>query len=568
MSTEPARPAPRRPQAELVRHDLPKVGPRRHDWWRGAVVYQIYPRSFYDADGNGIGDLPGIAERLDYVASLGVDAIWISPFFRSPMKDFGYDVADYCDVDPIFGTLEDFDRVLEKAHRLGLRLLIDFVPSHTSDQHPWFLESRQSRTNPKADWYVWADARRDGSPPNNWLSVFGGVAWEWEPRRGQYYMHNFLKEQPDLNLHNPEVIQALLGVARFWLDRGVDGFRLDAIDYGLHDPALRNNPPRPRGAKVRMGTFGDSPYDRQLHLYNMAQPELSDIFFKPLYALTEEHGDRMLLAEISGDSALRRIAEYSTGGGIDMAYSFDLLSCPPDAAGIRSVVEELEKDIGEGWVCWSFGNHDVQRAVTRFAQDGPITPELQKLIPTILVALRGTACVYQGEELGLAQADLALEDLRDPYGITFWPAYKGRDGARTPMPWTAEPPHGGFTQGRPWLPVPPEHLELSVAAQELHADSPLTHFRTLLAWRRTQSALSRGSIRFLGRWRELLAFERAHGEDRVLCAFNLGRRIRDDRLPVLAGEKLLAAPGASVDGRRLRLPPHGWLFARISGEAG
>jgi alpha-glucosidase len=570
MTTDSSPRPARRHCFEPTRHDLPKVAPRAHDWWRGAVIYQIYPRSFADADGNGIGDLPGIERRLDYVASLGVDAVWISPFFKSPMKDYGYDVADYCDVDPIFGTLDDFDRVLEKAHRLGLKLLVDFVPSHTSDQHEWFKEARASRTNPRADWYVFADPKPDGTPPNNWLSVFGGPAWEWEPRRGQYYLHNFLKEQPDLNFHNLAVIEALLAQARFWLERGVDGFRLDAIDFGVHDPRLRNNPPRPRRGSANTGGFSGSPWLRQVHLYNKARPELSDLFFKPLFALTEAYeGGRVLLAEMGGDRALERLAEYTAGGGIDMAYSFDLLSCPPDAAGIRGVVDELERKIGDGWVCWSFGNHDVLRAVTRFAQDGPVTPELRKLIPAILVSLRGTPCLYQGEELGLAEADLAYEDLRDPFGLAFWPAFKGRDGCRTPMPWTAEAPHAGFTEGaEPWLPVPPEHLELSVAAQELHADSPLNHVRELLAWRKTQPALVRGSLRFLGRWRELLAFERELDGDRVLCAFNLGRRLRHETLPVELGEKLLAAPGASARGRRVNLPAHGWLFARIAAGEG
>lgn len=559
---------------EPTRHGRPKVGSRRHDWWRGAVVYQIYPRSFRDRDGNGIGDLPGIADKLDYVASLGVDAIWISPFFKSPMKDFGYDVADYCDVDSIFGTLPDFDRVLEKAHGLGLKVLIDFVPSHTSNEHAWFLESRSSQANPKADWYVWAESKADGTPPNNWLAVFGGAAWEWEPRRGQYYLHNFLKEQPDLNFHNPEVIQALLGVAEFWLERGVDGFRLDAIDFGVHDPQLRDNPARPRHAAAddggpnasanAAGTFVGSPYERQVALYNKARPDLSDLFFKPLFELTERYEGRMLLAEISGETALDRIAEYSAGGGIDMAYSFDLLSCPPNAEGVRGVVEELEHKIGGGWVCWSFGNHDVMRAATRFAQGGPVTPALRLLIPTLLVALRGTPCLYQGEELGLEQAELAFEDLRDPWGIASWPAFAGRDGCRTPMPWTAETPNGGFSHAEPWLPVPADHLPLAVAAQEADEASPLNGLRRVLRWRRAQAALSRGSLRFLdGGPAEVLLFERELAGDRILCAFNLSRDARDGGLPVATGETLLASEGAEADGRRLGLPPHGWLFGRV-----
>lgn len=313
---------------EPVVHLTPRAARRRDEWWRGAVIYQIYPRSFFDTDGDGVGDLPGITEKLDYVEQLGVDAVWISPFFKSPMKDFGYDVADYRAVDPLFGTLEDFDALLEKAHRLGLKVLIDFVPSHTSNEHPWFQESRSSRDNEKADWYVWADPRPDGSPPNNWLSVFGGSAWEWEPRRGQYYLHNFLKEQPDLNFHCPAVIDALLEQARFWLDRGVDGFRLDAIDYGVHDTRLHDNPRR-RG-KVAAGAAPGSPYEMQVQFWNKARPELVELFLKPLHALTERYEGKVLLGEIStSDDALIRAAEYTNGGGLDMAYTFDLPRCEP-----------------------------------------------------------------------------------------------------------------------------------------------------------------------------------------------------------------------------------------------
>jgi len=287
---------------ERLYHRLPKALRRTDDWWRGAVFYQVYPRSFQDTNGDGIGDLPGITARLEHIAGLGVDALWISPFYKSPMKDHGYDVADYRAVDPLFGTLGDFDALLEKAHGLGLKLLIDFVPSHTSDRHPWFEESRSGPDSPKANWYVWHEGQADGTPPNNWLSVFGGSAWHWDPFRRQYYLHNFLKEQPDLNFHEPQVIEALLGEAEFWLKRGVDGFRIDAIDYGVHDELLRNNPIRPREADPSVGT--GTPYGKQLHLYNKSRPELGDLFFKPLHALTESYGGRMMLGEISGDHAL------------------------------------------------------------------------------------------------------------------------------------------------------------------------------------------------------------------------------------------------------------------------
>ena len=401
--------APRKRQP--FTHLTARAAARRDLWWKGAVIYQVYPRSFQDSDGDGVGDLPGITRRLEYIEQLGVDAIWISPFCKSPMKDYGYDVADYCAVDPLFGTLADFDALLAEAHRLGLKVLIDFVPSHTSDRHAWFQESRQSRDNPKADWYVWADPKRDGTPPSNWLSVFGGSAWEWEPRRSQYYLHNFLKEQPDLNFHEPQVIEALLAQARFWLERGVDGFRLDAIDFGVHDPKLRNNPPR----RVRAvgGSAPGSPFTMQQQLWNKARPELIELFLKPLHALTDRYDGTVVLGEISGDDALLRAAEYTNGGGLDIAYSFDLLSCPGTPKGIRDTVQRLEKTLADGWGCWSFSNHDVRRVVTRWGGEDP--PEgLRRLVPVLLGSLRGTVCLYQGEELGARGSHTHLRPAEGP----------------------------------------------------------------------------------------------------------------------------------------------------------
>ncbi|MFO1074054.1 MAG: alpha-glucosidase [Geminicoccaceae bacterium] len=506
-----------------LRHVTPRAVPRRDLWWRGAVIYQIYPRSFQDSDGDGVGDLPGITARLEHVAGLGVDAIWISPFCRSPMKDYGYDVSDYCDVDPLFGTLADFDALLAKAHGLGLKVLMDFVPSHTSDQHAWFQESRQDRGNARADWYVWADPKPDGCPPSNWLSVFGGSAWEWEPRRGQYYLHNFLKEQPQLNLWQPEVQAALLDVARFWLERGVDGFRLDAIDHAVHDPRLRNNPPRRQALSLQAtGSVPASPYKMQEPRWNRARPELVELFLKPLHALTELYGGKVLLGEIStSDDALLRAAEYSDGGGLDMAYTFDLPRCAPLAGTIRRVVERFEGARGEGWACWSFSNHDVTRAVTRFGGAQAAEP-LRRLLPVLLGSLRGTPCLYQGDELGLEEADLTREQLHDPYGLTFWPAYKGRDGCRTPMPWAAAAPEAGFTTGVPWLPVQAAHAVRAVDRQAADPDSVLRTTAAFLAWRRRQPVLREGSIRFFDADEPLLLFTRTLGQQALLCAFNLG----------------------------------------------
>ena len=499
----------------------PPLRPRHDGWWRGAVIYQIYPRSFLDTDGDGIGDLAGITARLDHLAWLGVDAVWISPFMRSPMKDYGYDVADYRDVDPLFGTLADFDRLLARAHELGLKLLIDFVPSHTSDRHAWFEESRQDRTNPRADWYVWADPRPDGTPPNNWLAHFGGPAWTWEPRRRQYYLHNFLAEQPQLNCWNDAVRDALLDVARFWLDRGVDGFRLDAVDCALHDPDLRDNPPRPPGTALVGGPMA-TPFAMQVQLYNKARPELSERFLKPLWALTDSYPGRVLLGELGSDIGLQRAAEHTNGGGLDIAYTFDLLKPGVDVGRMRAILAGSDRAIGEGWMCWSFSNHDVVRAPTRFAVPGVPDDRLKRLLPVLLGCLRGTPCLYQGDELGLEEAELRFEELHDPFGITFWPAYKGRDGARTPMPWQAQAAHAGFSTATPWLPVPDAHRAAAVDGQARDPASILNHTRAFLHWRRTQRPLLEGGIEFLEMGDDVLAFVREDKDERRLCIFNLG----------------------------------------------
>jgi alpha-glucosidase len=475
-------------------------------WWRGAVIYQIYPRSFMDTDGDGVGDLPGIIARLDYVASLGVDAIWISPFFKSPMADFGYDIADYRDVDPLFGTLDDFDRLLARAHELGIRVMIDQVFSHTSDEHEWFRESRLSRDNPKADWYVWADPREDGTPPNNWMSLFGGVAWRWEPRREQYYLHNFLSSQPDLDN------------VKFWLDRGVDGFRLDAINFCFHDRQLRDNPPKPKELRTGRGFSPDNPYAYQYHYYNNTQPENLP-FLESLRQLIDRYPGATTLGEISSEDSLATTAEYVDSRRLHMGYSFELLTDDFSAAYIRGTVERLESAMTEGWPCWAISNHDVQRAVTRWGGTNP-PPQLARMLVALVCSLRGSVCLYQGEELGLPEADVPFEALRDPYGKIFWPNFKGRDGCRTPMPWSGGE-RGDFTRGTPWLPIPQAHAERSVAVQDGDPQSTLNATRRFLAWRRDQPALTRGSIRFLDVPEPVLAFVREHEGQQVVAAFNL-----------------------------------------------
>jgi alpha-glucosidase len=525
------------------------------------VIYQIYPRSFRDASGDGVGDLPGILEKLDYVAGLGVDAIWISPFFKSPMADFGYDIADYRAVDPLFGTLEDFDCVLARAHALGLKVMIDQVLSHTSDAHAWFRDSRESRDNPKADWYVWADPREDGAPPNNWLSIFGGVAWQWEPRRCQYYLHNFLASQPDLDFHNPQVRAAALDNVRFWLDRGVDGLRLDAVNFCFHDRQLRDNPPKPAHLRTGRGFSADNPYAYQYHLYNNTQPE-NLAFLEELRALLDRYADVAALGEISAEDSLATMAQYTHGRRLHMGYSFELLTADFSAAHIRRTVEALEAQMTDGWPCWAISNHDVQRVLTRWG-GASAPPELASLLSALVCSLRGSVCVYQGEELGLPEAELPYAAIQDPYGKAFWPAFKGRDGCRTPMPWD-ESAGAGFSRARPWLPIPDSHRNRSVATQQQIGDSPLQRFRRFLRWRRTQPALRHGAIRFVDAPEPVLAFVRSHEHRHVLCAFNLSPRAAELVVPDAWRLERLDADGVAaghVAGRLVRLPAYGSCFA-------
>lgn len=536
----------------------------KNRWWRGAVIYQIYPRSFLDTDGDGIGDLPGILDRLDYVASLGVDAIWISPFFKSPMADFGYDIADYRAVDPLFGTLEDFDRVLAKAHALGLRVMIDQVLSHTSIEHAWFAESRASRDNPRADWYVWADAQPDGTPPNNWLSIFGGVAWRWEPRRGQYFLHNFLASQPDLNFHNPAVQAATLDNVQFWLDRGVDGLRLDAINFCFHDAKLRDNPPKPAELRTGRGFSADNPYAFQYHWYNNTQPE-NLRFLEDLRALLDRYPGATALGEISSEDSLATMAEYVGDTRLHMGYSFELLTDDSSAAYIRMTVETLEARMPHGWPCWAISNHDVARAVTRWGGGGADSA-LAKQLVALVCSLRGSVCLYQGEELGLTEAEVAFEDLQDPYGIAFWPNFKGRDGCRTPMPWT-DAPTAGFTDRKPWLPIPDAHRELSVAAQHADDGSVLNGVRRFLHWRKQQPDLLAGDIAFLDAPEPILAFVRREGDAAMLVVFNVSDAATAWPLPA-AQAHAHALDDAPVNGARIidghvHLPPRGVLYARV-----
>jgi alpha-glucosidase len=499
------------------------------EWWRGAVMYQIYPRSYRDSNGDGIGDLGGIIDKLDYIASLGVEGIWISPFFPSPMKDFGYDISDYRDVDPIFGKNEDFDLLIEKAHRLGIKVIIDMVMSHTSDKHPWFVESKTSRTNSKADWYVWADPKPDGSPPNNWQSCFGTAAWTFDTRRGQYYLHNFLKEQPDLNFHSEEVQTATLENCRYWLSRGVDGLRLDVVNFLFCDKELKNNPPRfydggPTGVQVE----APYPYTMQHHIYDKSQPE-NITFLHRLNDLMKEFPGTMTLGEIGDDHPFNLAHQYTENAEpLNTAYNTHMMS--------GNVGKKLSSDIittpiktfqglgGNSWPSWAFSNHDVVRTVSRWGEEYALDPRVAKMFIALLASLRGTIFFYQGEELGLTEADISYEHVKDPWGLAMWPEWKGRDGCRTPMPWHDERKHSGFSEfeGDTWLPIPNYHNQIAVNIQEADEFSPLNFTRKFLKWRKTQPALISGDITFVDTNDDhLLAFDRSLGRDNLFCAFNL-----------------------------------------------
>jgi alpha-glucosidase len=540
-------------------------------WWRGGVIYQIYPRSYQDSNGDGVGDLPGITRRLDHIAALGADGIWLSPFFKSPMKDFGYDISDYCDVDPMFGTLDDFRALVARAHELGLKVMIDQVYSHTADAHPWFALSRSSRDNAKADWYVWADAKDDGNPPNNWLSIFGGSAWQWDTRRRQYFLHNFLTSQPDLNFHCPAVQDAVLACVKFWLELGVDGYRLDVVNFYFHDRQLRDNPGRgmPDGSDPAVSPV--NPYAWQWHHFDKSQPE-NLAFLQRLRALVDEYPETTMVGEIGDDDGLARVAEYTGGGDkLHMAYCFDLLGEPHSAPFLHGVFSRFNDVVGSGWPCWALTNHDIPRVATRWGGAQP-PAGLLRLAAALQLTLRGTACLYQGDELGLPEAQLAFEDLQDPYGITMWPEYKGRDGCRTPMAWEAAAPDLGFGAAGSvtpsWLPVSESHRALAVDAQLADPSSLYHHYRHLLQWRRSQPALIHGEMALLPQDEQVFAFVREHAGQRVLCAFNLSDKPALLSLPTHLGTAT-ALPdsgcnGTTVAGGSVSFAPWGVLLARLA----
>lgn len=533
------------------------------EWWRGTVIYQIYPRSFMDSNGDGVGDLAGLYQKLEHVANLGAEAIWISPFFKSPMKDYGYDVSDYRDVDPVFGTLDDFKAVLNRAHELGIKVLIDQVWSHTSDQHDWFKESRQNRDNAKHDWYVWADPKPDGTPPNNWLSWFGGSAWTWDSRRMQYYLHHFLKEQPALNFWNPAVREAIKHVAAFWLDMGVDGFRLDVANLYLADEKLRDNPVRDMNGPLPVDPPPSNPVIRQIRTYSNTQPENLD-WIEELRAFVDQWPDRCLLAEAGCCEDSERVAaEYTKKNKrFHLCYSFGLLGSDMTKAPVLYSTARAESHIEDGWVCWAVNNHDFRRAIGRMKGEMPV--EDKACYSTALgLTLRGSYCMYQGEELGLPNAELSFEDLRDPYDIALYPHHVGRDGPRTPMPWMSSAVQAGFSTAlRTWLPLSPAHISLAVDVQTANEHSVLAHIKAFLKWRKETPAIRFGAIEFIDLPDPLFAFRRLYEGQTFTCVYNAGTEMAHIRSEHLgAVQKMLdVSRNAALRNDALMLSPYGYAI--------
>jgi alpha-glucosidase len=485
----------------------------KHEWWQTGIIYQIYPRSYQDANGDGVGDLAGILSRLDYLTWLGVDAVWLSPIYPSPMKDFGYDVSDYCDVHPLFGNLADFDRLVAEAHRRNLRVVLDFVPNHTSDKHPWFLESCTSRTNPKRDWYIWRDPAPNGGPPNNWLSNFGGSAWQFDETTRQYYYHAFLTEQPDLNWRNPELRRAMHDVLRFWMDRGVDGFRVDVIWHIAKDDEFRDNPLNPNYKP------GQNPHHQVISTYEADQPHIHDIIGE-MRRVLDAYPERMMVGEIYLPVE-KLVTYYGEGGtGVHMPFNFQLITTPWDARTIAAAVQRYEASLPEyGWPNWVLGNHDNPRIASRIGH-----PQA-RAAAMLLLTLRGTPTLYYGDEIGMADVPIPLDAVQDPFEKNVPGMGLGRDPERTPMQWDASP-NAGFAPANvhPWLPLAPDFQTVNVETRRQDERSLLSLYRKLIALRRSTPALTIGAYEPLSMEGSdtLLGYIRHHDGSRFLVVLNLG----------------------------------------------
>ena len=532
-------------------------------WWEQAVFYQIYPRSFYDSDGDGIGDLQGIIKKLDYIRSLGIDALWLNPIYPSPQYDFGYDIADYRGIDPQYGTMDDFDRLLEEAHRRGIRIIMDIVPSVTSHLHPWFIESRSSRRSPRRDWYIWRDGPKPGRYPNNWRGVFGGRAWDWDKKTQQYYYHNSLPEQPDLNWRNPEVEQAVLGAMEFWFAKGVDGFRIDVLNYVFKDEQFRSNPPCP----------GRRPYEMQRHLYDKDRPEAVEIGFK-MRKLADRYPGRVLAAEVFMDNPEEAVRYYGADGeGVHLVFNFTFMFTRYSAAAFRKVVDHWQGLLGDkNWPCYFLSNHDNPRHISRYAA-GRRTEARARVAAAMLLTLRGTPFLYMGEELGMRSVRIKRHELMDPVGVTYWPFHPGRDGARTPVQWNSEP-YAGFSTVKPWLPVNPDYERVNAARAEADPRSLLAWYKELISLRRKHPALMRGNFRSLKQLPcGVYAYLREEGEERILVLLNFTGRKKTICASLesgAAGAQILVAwperKAETADLNSIQLAPDGVLILEMEKE--
>lgn len=478
-------------------------------WWQKEIVYQIYPRSYKDTNGDGIGDLKGINEKLDHIKNLGINVVWISPIYPSPMADFGYDVSDYTGIHPMFGTMEDFDELLSAIHQKGMKLILDYVPNHSSNEHQWFKESRRSKDNPKRDWYIWKDPAEDGGPPTNWLSVFGGSAWEFDEKTGQYYYHAFLKEQPDLNWRNPEVQKAMLDVLRFWLDKGVDGFRVDVMWHMIKDDQFRDNPPNPDY------TDDQSPYEQHLQTYTTDQPKVHDIV-RMMREVMDEYDERVLIGEIY--LPIEKLVTYygEDNKGAHLPFNFQLVVLPWKAQEIQAAINKYEGVLPPGgWPNWVLGNHDKSRIATR------VGVEQAKIAAMLLLTLRGTPTMYYGDEIGMEDVEISPDMVQDPQEKNIPGKKLGRDPERTPMQWD-DSEYGGYSESSPWLPLMDNYKELNVKKQEKQPESMLNFYKKLISLRQKEAALNIGKYVPVYTEGDLLAYIRTHSGKRFLIILNLG----------------------------------------------
>lgn len=481
-------------------------------WWQTGVIYQIYPRSFQDTNGDGVGDLQGVIKRLDYLQWLGIKAVWLSPIYPSPMADFGYDISDYKGIHPLFGNMADFDELLEEIHARNMKLILDLVPNHTSYQHPWFLESKSSKTNPKRNWYIWRDAKPDGSLPNNWLSVFGGSAWEWDEATKQYYYHAFLKEQPDLNWRNPEVQQAMFDTMRFWLDKGVDGFRVDVMWHMIKDEQLRDEPVNIY-YEPHMAT-----YEQVLHVYSTDQPEVHDIVSK-MRKVLDSYSERMMIGEVY--LPIQKLIGYygANNSGAHLPFNFQLVTLPWEARQLAAAIDEYEGALpANSWPNWVLGNHDQPRITSR------VGLQQARVAAMLLLTLRGTPTIYYGDEIGMRDVPIPFNEVIDPQGLNMPDKNLSRDPARTPMQWNAST-NAGFSESKPWLRVGSDFLRVNVGAEKDNPYAMLSLYRRLIHLRQREEAFTTGSYKPLFADKQLLAYTRqALDGTTYLIALNLTHR--------------------------------------------